>query len=343
MVKFVWGLLAVVVGIVALATLRPDILPVTAELSLTTPFAQLIALRTWLVIVFLCMSLFLFVFAIIRYRIVDAGRIAATLGAVLFVTGAIHAGMVYSRGLSSPTQLAPDSGITFATAGDGSITVLTYNTLGGATAMMDIADVVEKNGVDVVVLLETASARGLELASLLAERGLTFQEFDNASSEYDAEFKSSVLLVSTALGEYRKTDTAPVRAAGVSAAPANGVGPSLVAVHPIAPLPRYEAEWRQDIESVYRLCEADESLIIAGDFNSTLDHQRALGFDCADGAIEAGSGGVGTWPVRLPELLGAPIDRVLHNTNEYIGSDAAVIEVGSSDHHGLLVRLSPAA
>lgn len=339
--KYVWGFLAVIVGIAALATLRPDILPITADLALTTPFVQLIALRAWLAIAFLGMALFFFIFSIIRHRMVNAGRIALGIAAVFFITGAIHAGTVYSRGLSAPAQLGPDTGITSGTQGDGSITVLSYNTLGGATAMTEIADSVDKNGADVVVLLETSSARGRELQAMLEERGLGFQEFDNGSDEYEAEFRSSVLLVSTELGEYRQTNTAPEQAAGVSAAPANGVGPSFVAVHPIAPLPQYADEWRSEIESVYGLCATNEPLIIAGDFNSTLDHQRALGYDCTDGAVEAGSGGIGTWPVRLPPLLGSPIDRVIHNIDEYVGSDAALLSVGDSDHHGVVVRLSP--
>lgn len=339
--KFVWGLLALGIGIVAVATIRPDAVSAVVPVALSVPFAQVIALRTWLAIVFVVAAVFFFIVALVRFRLLRRGRIAGVLGLVLLTVGAIHGAMVFDRGLSNPGRLGPDSGYTAGGAGDGSITVLTYNTLGGETTMNDLVDVIATNGVDVVALPETSSVRGEELTALLTERGLNFQRFDTGTDQYDAEFSSTVLLVSAALGEYRPGGTTPDGVSSVTVIPASGEGPVVTAVHPIAPLPELMDDWQAQIDAVYSLCLVSETTIIAGDFNSTVDHERLLGHDCADGAREAGTAGLGTWPTDLPNLLGSPIDRVLHTGSQFAGSEAALVEVGDSDHRGLLVRLSP--
>ena len=60
-------------------------------------------------------------------------------------------------------------------------------------------------------------------------------------------------------------------------------------------------------------------------------------------ADQAGAGALGTWPARLSELLSSPIDRVLTTTNEYRGSEATTVDLGGSDHRGVMVRLTPSA
>lgn len=247
--------------------------------------------------------------------------------------------MLIERGISNPGKLDSDRGVSLSAQGNGDITVLTYNTLGGQTAMKLVSELVVNNGVDVVILPETSVAHGHELVTMLAKNGLDFQQFDNHASEYDPEFRSTVLLVSRALGSYEESDLASSLAGGVSARPVTGEGPVFIGVHPIAPLPALIDQWRWETHSVYSLC-SEPNFIMAGDFNSTVDHQMAHGFSCADGAYEAGSGAVGTWPASTPAILSAPIDRVLHDGKRYTGSDAAVVRVGDSDHRGLLVRLS---
>lgn len=341
--KFVWGFLALIVGAIAVATIRPDMLPFVSDYVLVTPVAQVMSLRFWLVVFFVLAAIFFLIISLVRYKMVGAGRIASVLGVVLLGVGVIHGGIMFDRGINNPGNLGPDRGYSASGEGSGAITVLAYNTLGGETEMADVADIVASNGVDVVSLPETSSARGEELVALLGERGLTFQQFDTGTDQFDAEFESTVLLVSNALGEYRTSDTAPAEVSAVSVVPANGVGPEFVAVHPIAPVPELMDDWRTQIDSVYALCADTSNAIIAGDFNSTVDHQLALGYDCADGAAEAGAGAMGTWPASLPPITGSPIDRVLHTGGNYEGQDAALVSVGDSDHRGLLVRLQLAS
>ncbi|MFY9262733.1 MAG: endonuclease/exonuclease/phosphatase family protein [Actinomycetaceae bacterium] len=337
------AVLAGILSVLAVASVRPDFLGITSDLVLRTPLAQIMSARIWLAAVFLLVAMLFMVVAAARGKRSGRGRIAGTLAIVFLMTGVLHGGIVLDRGWKVESELGEDYGITADGYGDGSITVLTYNTLGGETSMEALADVVVANGVDVIVLPETATARGDELVGLLGQRGLEFQHFDTGIDMYDAEFRSTILLVADSLGQYRMSDLISGTSAAVAAEPVSGEGPVFVGVHPIAPLPEFIDSWQAEIDAVYALCATDTPLVMAGDFNSTVDHQLALGYHCTDAARQAGSGAVGTWPSFAPAKLGVPIDRVVHDGSLYEGTSAAVIEVGDSDHRGLLVRLTPLA
>ncbi|MDP9801042.1 endonuclease/exonuclease/phosphatase (EEP) superfamily protein YafD [Arcanobacterium wilhelmae] len=337
--KYVWGLISLLLGAVAVLSVRPDLFGLSSY-ELQFPLAQLIAMRGVLAVIFLVCALMLGVFAGVRYKLVNAGRIAGALAAVLLVVAATHAGTVWWRGVSNPDRLTVDQGVSPQGEGNGQITVLTYNTLGGATDSPQLADVITKEGVDVVVLPETSTARGQELVKHLAAEGVQFQQFDTATSQYNAEFESTVVLVSRALGPYEATDVANSHRSGVSVAPVNGQGPHIFGVHPVAPDYSLMSAWRKEITQTYALCSATGPFIMAGDFNSTVDHQRALGVECADAGAQAGSAGLGSWPASLPSFFAAPIDRVITD-GSYTGTEARLVKVGGSDHRGLLVRLAP--
>lgn len=339
--KYVWGILAALLVIAGALTLRPDLIPGFDNVALSTPMTHLIAVRPWLFIAFMATALFLLLFSLIRYKLVGAGRIALAVGLIYLAMAIFHGGTVYARGIQNPAQLGPDRGITSAGTGNGAITVLTYNTLGGSIDEEALADAIQNNGVDVVVLTETATARGTEMTGRLATRGLQFQQFDTGTDEYATEFESTVVLVSTSMGEYVQVPSAAGLPSSVTVVSATGHGPKIVAVHPFAPTLEGIDRWRTDIDSIYALCSDSGPFILAGDFNSTVDHQMVVGGACKDGAIEAGSGGLGTWPTRIPNLLGTPIDRVLHD-GSFEGIDAMQFESGDTDHRGLIVRLAPA-
>ncbi len=175
------------------------------------------------------------------------------------------------------------------------------------------------------------------------------------TAAYDqiSKARSTTLLVSADLGEYeaaleeRTTSQLP----SVVATPTNGIGPTLVAVHAVAPLQDEMDRWRADLEWVAAACE-QEDVIVAGDVNSTLDHWAGLATAdgaaigaCTDAALPAGSGAVGTWPTMLPALLCAPIDHVLAGPAwtvtgfRVIGSH----DGDGSDHRPVLAVLTPAS
>jgi endonuclease/exonuclease/phosphatase (EEP) superfamily protein YafD len=107
--------------------------------------------------------------------------------------------------------------------------------------------------------------------------------------------------------------------------------------------------WRSDLRWLTTAC-GNNNVIMAGDFNSTLDHYTGLGIDsatignCSDAAHATNNAGVGTWPAALPALLGAPIDHVMTTPNWRVtGMRVVQSEDGAgSDHRPVLVQLSPA-
>ncbi|WP_353065769.1 endonuclease/exonuclease/phosphatase family protein [Arcanobacterium hippocoleae] len=115
--------------------------------------------------------------------------------------------------------------------------------------------------------------------------------------------------------------------------------PRFYGVHPIAPLPSLMQRWKAEITKTYSLCKSGENFVLAGDFNSTADHQAALEISCRDAVKEARMGGLGTWPAKFPVWLSAPIDRVLTGGNNYRGAQAKIVKAGASDHAGIVVQL----
>ncbi|MCI7551785.1 MAG: hypothetical protein PUK40_07025 [Actinomycetaceae bacterium] len=341
--RFVWGVLACIIGAAAVVLLVPSAFPMLKPYFLTTPLAQLLAVRTALAIGLAVLAIVLIFVALLRRILANRGRIAGALGALLMVVALLHGGITLSRGIDSAPTMHDDAGVTENSAGNGAITVMNYNTLGGQTTPEQIARLVIENGVDVVSLPETSTQRGREVVQALGRSGLSFQQFDTDTSVYAAEFQSTVLLISQALGTYNKVAVGDFPASVVVAEPVSPGAPTFIGTHPIAPVPRLIDQWREAQAAVYGLCGEYDNAIISGDFNSTVDHQALFGGTCKDAAIEARGGSLGTWPAALASVLSVPIDRVLHTGAFYQGESATVVNVGDSDHRGIIVRLTPSA
>ncbi|UOW00944.1 endonuclease/exonuclease/phosphatase family protein [Agrococcus sp. SCSIO52902] len=251
------------------------------------------------------------------------------------VSGGIHA----SRGL--------DDGQVLDRASDDLI-VLTWNTLGDEPGAEEIARVIDETGADAVMLPETTLPLGVEVAELLGARANPFWvHTTDYSPSYGA--LNTTLLISAALGEYTTdltvggTRTLPT----VVARPDDGDGPVLVSAHPVAPVPQQMRNWRADLDFVAGLCDGSDSVVMAGDFNSTLDHWWSTRTDdgdlgtCRDAASAVGAGAVGSWPTWAPPWLGAQIDHVVA-TPDWEPVAARVLtgldDVGT-DHRPVLVQL----
>lgn len=253
------------------------------------------------------------------------------------------AGVLLARGIG-----APDVPV----AARYDVTVLSWNTLGDSVPAPVIAREAAQHRATVVALPETTEARAKEVARLLAAEGLRYRLF-SASQQEGVPARSTSLLVSTSLGAYRRvtrlgdTHTVP----SVVVEPADGQnGPRIVAVHTMAPYQPDPVDWRADLAWTAARCSAP-NVLMAGDFNATVDHFSGLGSaaggqlrTCRDGALATGNAAVGTWPTSIPALLGTPIDHVLATPNwrftgfrVLAGEDAA-----GSDHRPVLARLRPA-
>jgi endonuclease/exonuclease/phosphatase (EEP) superfamily protein YafD len=271
-----------------------------------------------------------------------ARRFAASLAVVLLAFVAINVAVLSIRGFGNAG---------FESATDDDVTVLAWNTLGDVPSADVIAELIVDTGAEIVVLPETTSQHASDITAALLELG---QQFDSQTVAYDevSKARSTSLLVSAALGEYTMDETAITTSVlpTIVATPVDGTGPTIIAVHSVAPLPDQHANWVADLEWLASTCDT-ENVIMAGDFNSTLDHYTGLGSspdtalgDCVDAASATDNAAVGTWPTSIPALLGAPIDRVLATENWRV-TGMRVIQSHDqygSDHRPVLAQLTPA-
>lgn len=254
-----------------------------------------------------------------------------TLTAALLSTGIGHAGVLLRRGWATP-----------ALPGHADLVVVSLNTLAGAATPEQVAALVttEMSGANaaMVALPETTATLAKECAELLAEQGFRFQVF--STSEGPRESDSTSLLVSERMGIYRQLPSPKMLLGAVVAVPANGSGPTFAAVHPGAPVPSVGyPQWRDYVTSAVDICRHHEDSVVAGDFNTTIDHamMRDLA-PCFDAAVAAGRGAEGTWPSHFPAPLAAPIDHVLVNGG-YSVLGTRTERVGASDHRAVIARL----
>ncbi|GAA1818668.1 endonuclease/exonuclease/phosphatase family protein [Agromyces neolithicus] len=233
------------------------------------------------------------------------------------------------------------------------VTVLSWNTLGEVPDAQTIADLAIDEGADVVVLPETTDPLGEAVAIAMREGGSPMWVHTQAYDDI-AKARSTTLLISPDLGSYTvtsaefpgppgNTNTVP----SVVADPVDGDGPRIVAVHAVAPIRWELRNWRSDLKWLAAQCEGDD-VIMAGDFNATLDHFAGHGADggdlgrCSDAAAAAGSAALGTWPTDVPPLLGSPIDHVLATPGWTVDGFRVVDELdgAGSDHRPIVATLS---
>jgi len=268
-------------------------------------------------------------------------RFAASLAVVALAFIAVNLVVLATRGFGSPA---------FETKAEDDVTVLSWNTLGDAPGADTIADLAVQSSADVVVLPETTRELGFSIAQLMSDAGYPMWVHTLAYDEV-SKSRSTTILISVDLGEYdvdessRTTSTLP----SLIATPQEGSGPTFIAVHAVAPVSGEMANWRSDLEWLASQCRGS-NVIMAGDFNSTLDHYATLtdGPDfalgsCVDAADATDNAAIGTWPTQLPSLLGAPIDHVM-STSDWRVTGMRVVESHDghgSDHRPVIATLSP--
>jgi endonuclease/exonuclease/phosphatase (EEP) superfamily protein YafD len=263
--------------------------------------------------------------------------------ALLLVAFAVaQGGVLLVRGVGAPD-------VPVAQADD--LTVLSWNTLGDSVPAQTIARVAEDNRATVVTLPETTADRAEQVASLLAASGTRFRVF-SVDQQPGIPSRSTSVLVSRSLGAYRQVTDAgdTIGVPSVVVEPSAGqTAPRIVAVHTTAPYAVDPVDWRHDLAWVAARC-SERNVLIAGDFNATIDHLAGLGTGdgqlqgCRDGALATGNAAVGTWPTSMPALIGTPIDHVLATPNwRFTGFRVLSDEdAAGSDHRPVLARLRPA-
>ncbi|GAA4736917.1 endonuclease/exonuclease/phosphatase family protein [Amnibacterium soli] len=280
-------------------------------------------------------------------------RLLGALALVLLAFAVAVSGVQLTRGVGAPD-------VPVAQRYD--VTVLSWNTLGDSVPAQVIARAARENRATVVALPETTEDRARQVARLLGDDGADYRVFSSSQQE-GIPARSTSLLVSTSLGEYRRVtgigDTHDVPSLVVDAA-AGQNAPRIVAVHTLAPYALDPVGWRADLAWAAARC-SERNVLMAGDFNATLDHFAGLGTPedqrssgpgrsggqlraCRDGALATGNAAVGTWPTSMPGLIGTPIDHVLATPNwRFTGFRVLSDEdAAGSDHRPVLARLRPA-
>jgi endonuclease/exonuclease/phosphatase (EEP) superfamily protein YafD len=314
--------------------------PQLFALDHTPVIAQVVSLRGAGVGIALVTAVVLLVIAIASVR---SRRFAASVAVLLLAFAGLNAIVLADRGTGDTA---------FATAKDGDITVLSWNTYGDAPDAQVVADLAIDSGATVLTLPETTEAYGAAVRDIMAASGVEMQVISVAYDQV-SKARSTTMLVSVALGEYswEPTEITTGQLPSIVARPLSGIGPTLIAVHPVAPVPGELETWSSDLDWLATACVGD-NVIMAGDFNSTLDHYSRLPHapgktigDCTDAGSASGNAAVGTWPSSIPPILASPIDHVMFTDAWEVSGMRVVgeLDTAGSDHRPVLVQLSPAS
>lgn len=334
------GILATVLCAIAAAVLT---WPGFFRVERIFPIAQLVSFRGVLVLAFVAATVLALLLALApRVR-----SFAIALAVVAGLATATNVGVLVARGGLGTEHLPAKT--------ETSIRVMTWNTAGPATPPETIAKIAVAMDADIVALPETTIETGEQVAIAMRDLGhrMWAHHAQDPSTEWDAG--STTLLISPELGDYAVIESSLDGSSNTStvpsavAMPVSGDGPIVVAAHAVAPRPSYMQSWRDDLRWLADQC-GDGNVIMAGDFNATIDHMTGLGVDggtlghCADAAVSTGNGAVGTWSANLPALLGAPIDHVMAS-KDWRATGSLVLQAldgSGSDHRPLIVQYEPA-
>lgn len=115
-----------------------------------------------------------------------------------------------------------------------------------------------------------------------------------------------------------------------------------VTVHPMAPsTPGRTGQWASEFEKLPAAYSEDLPMVLAGDFNATLDHEKLASLidtGYRDAAEVVGNGLVSTWPSSLGWKLPVTIDHVLAEEGISIGG-YDVEKVDKTDHRAIVAEL----
>jgi len=218
--------------------------------------------------------------------------------------------------------------------------VLTVNLLGGGAAGIELVGLVRATGADVLFVQELSD----DAVTRLKRAGLSELLPNEISETAGYGHRGSGIYA-----RYPLRDGLRLQATAASQPTARLDLPSgqrleLVCVHPHPPAPPWHrdavARWRTELTVLPP--GGDPLVILAGDFNATLDHaqfRRLLRLGYVDAASQAGNGLIPTWgpePSGRPALL--TVDHVLVDPRcAVLGTSAH--GVSGSDHRALCAKI----
>jgi endonuclease/exonuclease/phosphatase (EEP) superfamily protein YafD len=330
------GILTTVVFTIAAAVLT---WPQFFRVERMYPIAQIVSMRGVLALAFAAVLVLALLLALAR----PLRGFAASIALIALLASGANVAILWMRGTGADTLPEPT---------DTSVRVMTWNTAGSATDPDLIARTAVAMDADIVALPETTEENGEAVAVAMRDLGHRMWVHNARYPGWDA--RSTTILISPDLGDYSVIESSEDGSSNTStvpsavAMPVNGKGPIVVAVHVVAPRQAEMDDWRDDLQWVADQC-AEDDVIMAGDFNATIDHMSGFGTEggtlgrCTDGAAATGNGAVGTWASSVPALLGAPIDHVMTSAGWRATGSVVItsLDDSGSDHRPLVVQLEP--
>ncbi|MET9485449.1 endonuclease/exonuclease/phosphatase family protein [Nocardia sp. NPDC006630] len=121
--------------------------------------------------------------------------------------------------------------------------------------------------------------------------------------------------------------------------------PLVFAVHPVPPWPRKPAEWLRELELLRQLLakipDGAGPVIVAGDFNATMDHRPyrvLLDGSYRDAAVAVGAGILPTYAADRWYPAVIAIDHIL--VRDALAHEVHTVELPGSDHRGIWAALT---
>lgn len=246
------------------------------------------------------------------------------IGGIVLVVALALVGMLLPRAFASPQPVA----------NGGKLRVMSSNQYLGRANVEAVVQLVRDNQVDVLNLLELTprEVREFEAAGLFDL--LPYRVFKPQYGGAGSGIASRYLLTELSLAgpSLMEQPSARVDVAGTSV--------EVVAVHPIPPTTD-AAQWKKEMAGLPRPDSAGPVRILAGDFNSTIDHatfRDLLSGGYTDAALNRGEGFTSTWPSKFfpPPVT---IDHVLVDPRVAVNG-FRVLDVPDSDHKAVLAELT---
>jgi endonuclease/exonuclease/phosphatase family metal-dependent hydrolase len=260
----------------------------------------------------------------------DEGARAVTVAAAACLTAAVAPRAVARR---QPDASGPE------------LRVLTANLLAGRAAAGEVVELVRATAVDVCFVQELSHQAVTRLSGAGLDQLLPYSITDFGA----VAPRGNAIYARHPLSEWRTgLPTSSIQPFATLKLPATSV--RLACVHLQAPKRPWSrsgaARWQADLAALSLLPvpvgPADLPLVLAGDFNSTVDHiglRRALGRGLIDAACQSGNGLVPTWgPAPGGRFALVTIDHVLADHRCAVLS-TSVHPLTGTDHRAVFARL----
>lgn len=223
-----------------------------------------------------------------------------------------------------------------AVSGGQPVRILAANLFRGKADPKEVLRLAESRDADLLVLIELKPDFVEKLKDLGVDSLYPEQVIDARPGAIGAGIYSRWPLLDNG-----RLDTRPVQPRVVVEVPSS-LPVELVAVHPTAPAgPRSTREWGRDFDRMPAARSAAVPLILAGDFNATLDHANLrdlLDTGYVSAGETAGRGLVSTWPSRLKWPLPVTIDHILAERGIAV-AEYDVEKIRGSDHRAVYAEL----